>query len=139
MSSLSIPNIFKVLTDSDDLKTAVNRALYFEPVSHALKKYSFFSLTEEDIARTVKKSTSDGLLYTNLLMKHQEALSTFASVSKDMESACKKFVKQQMTSQKTNIRHIQICRGLTDGNRNFRNAKNTQTPIKSCSIIRETN
>ncbi|PKY56575.1 hypothetical protein RhiirA4_476972 [Rhizophagus irregularis] len=123
MASSSKTNISQALSKGDDLDIAVNRALYFEPVSHALEKYSSFGLTEEDIARTVEKSTGDSLLYTELLMKHQEALSTFsiadlqslyhflfifyesfdfiqASVSKGMENACKEFVKQQMTSAK---------------------------------------
>ncbi|PKY61740.1 hypothetical protein RhiirA4_487132 [Rhizophagus irregularis] len=71
------PNISKVISEGDDLETAVNRAFYFEPVSHTLKKYSFFGITEEDIAQTVEKSTGDGNQLTNLLMKHHEVLSTF--------------------------------------------------------------
>ncbi|PKY44812.1 hypothetical protein RhiirA4_459220 [Rhizophagus irregularis] len=81
MASSLTPNISKALSESDDLDTAVNRALYYEPVIHALKKYSSFGITEEDIAQTVEKSTGDGELYTNLLMEHQEALSTLASVN----------------------------------------------------------
>jgi hypothetical protein len=65
MAFLSIPNISKALTERDNLETAVNRALYFELVSHALKRYSFFDLTEENIARTIEKNTGDSLLYTN--------------------------------------------------------------------------
>ncbi|CAB4437171.1 unnamed protein product [Rhizophagus irregularis] len=66
MVSLSIPNISKVLTEDDDLEIAVNRALYFEPVSHALKRYSFFSLTEEDITQTVEKRIGNSLLLLTL-------------------------------------------------------------------------
>ncbi|PKY42964.1 hypothetical protein RhiirA4_417890 [Rhizophagus irregularis] len=114
-ASSSTPNISQALTEGDDLDTAVNRAFYYEPVIHALKKYSFFGITEEDIARTVEKSTGDGELYTNLILEHREALSTLdinnlsslyhllflfyesfdfiqASVSKGMENACKEFV-----------------------------------------------
>ncbi|PKY58126.1 hypothetical protein RhiirA4_479774 [Rhizophagus irregularis] len=98
MASSSTTNIFQALTAGDDLNTAVNRALYYEPVIHALKKYSSFGITEEDIARTVEKSTGDGELsfgiteevitrtvekssgdgelYTNILIEHREALST---------------------------------------------------------------
>ncbi|CAB4394309.1 unnamed protein product [Rhizophagus irregularis] len=80
MASSSIPNLSKAFNKGDDLDTAVNRALYYEPVSHALRKYSSFGLTEEDIARTVKTASSDGEYFTNLLMEHHEALSTFALV-----------------------------------------------------------
>ncbi|CAB4409523.1 unnamed protein product [Rhizophagus irregularis] len=76
MASSSTPNISEALSESDNLDTAVNRALYYEPVIHALKKYNSFGITEDVIARTVEKSTGDGELYTNLLMKYQEALST---------------------------------------------------------------
>ncbi|PKY44729.1 hypothetical protein RhiirA4_459112 [Rhizophagus irregularis] len=123
MASSSTSNISKALTEGDDLDTTVDRALYFEPVSHALRKYCSFGLTKEDIARTVEKYSGDGEQFTNLLMEHHEALSTFgigdlqslyhllflfyesfdfiqASVSKGMKSACKEFVKQQMTSPK---------------------------------------
>ncbi|CAB4442704.1 unnamed protein product [Rhizophagus irregularis] len=123
MATSSTPNISQALTAGDDLDTAVNRASYFEPVIHALKKYSSFGITEEVIARTVEKSSGDGELYTNMLIEHREALSTFgigdlqslyhllflfyesfdfiqASVSKGMEDACKEFVKQQMMSPK---------------------------------------
>ncbi|PKY56342.1 hypothetical protein RhiirA4_428182 [Rhizophagus irregularis] len=50
MASSSIPNISKVLLEGDDFITAIERAFYFEPVSYVLKKFSFFGLTEEDIA-----------------------------------------------------------------------------------------
>ncbi|CAB4411532.1 unnamed protein product [Rhizophagus irregularis] len=76
MAFSSTPNISEALIEGDDLDTAVNRALYYESVIHALKKYSSFGITEEDIARTVEKSTGDGELYTNLLLQHREALST---------------------------------------------------------------
>ncbi|PKY61855.1 hypothetical protein RhiirA4_432117, partial [Rhizophagus irregularis] len=112
MASSSTPNISQALTEGDDLDMAVNRALYYEPVIHALKKYSSFGITEEDIARTVEKSASDGELFTNILINHREALATFgigdlqslyhllflfyesfdfiqASISKGMEDACK--------------------------------------------------
>ncbi|CAB4394831.1 unnamed protein product [Rhizophagus irregularis] len=116
MASSSIPNFSEAFVEGDDLDTAVNRALYYEPVSHAFRKYSSFSLTEENIARTVEKTSGDGEYLTNLLMEHHEALSTFgigniqflyhllflfyesfdfiqASISKGMESACRKFVQ----------------------------------------------
>ncbi|CAB4415328.1 unnamed protein product [Rhizophagus irregularis] len=122
MASSSTPNISTALNEGDDLDTAMDRASYFEPVSHALKRYCSFGLTEEDITRTVEKHSGDGEQFTNLLIEHTEALSTFgisdlqslyhflfifyesfdfiqASVSKGMESACREFVKQQMTSQ----------------------------------------
>ncbi|EXX50881.1 hypothetical protein RirG_266710 [Rhizophagus irregularis DAOM 197198w] len=100
MASSSITNFSKAFNEGDDLDTVVNRALYYEPVSHAFRKYSSFSLTEEDIARTVEKASGDGEYLANLLMEHHEALSTFASVSKGMESACREFVQQQMMSPK---------------------------------------
>ncbi|PKY60112.1 hypothetical protein RhiirA4_483435 [Rhizophagus irregularis] len=123
MASSSTPNISTALTEGDDLDTTMDRAFYFEPVSHALRKYCSFGLTEEDIAQTVEKNSGDGEQFTNLLMEHTETLSTFgisnlqslyhflfifyksfdfiqASVSKGMETACKEFVKQQMMSPK---------------------------------------
>ncbi|CAB4396428.1 unnamed protein product [Rhizophagus irregularis] len=78
MASSSIPNLSNAFNEGDDLDTAVNRALYYEPVSHVLRKYSSFSLTKEDIARTVEKASGDGEYLTNLLMEHHEALSTFS-------------------------------------------------------------
>ncbi|UZO01112.1 uncharacterized protein OCT59_012217 [Rhizophagus irregularis] len=79
MNFLSKQNIFKALPESGDLKTAINRAFYFEPVSHVLRKYSSLSLFEEIIARTVEKSVGDSEHFTNLLIEHHEALSTFSS------------------------------------------------------------
>ncbi|CAB4384651.1 unnamed protein product [Rhizophagus irregularis] len=115
MASSSTPNISKAFSEGNDLDTTLNRALYYESVSHALRRYSSIGLTKEDIARTVKKYLGDGKYLTNLLMEHYEALSTFgigdiqflyhllfffyesfdfiqASISKRMESACKEFV-----------------------------------------------
>jgi tRNA splicing ligase len=76
MASSSTQNISGALPEGDDLDTAVNRALYYEPVVYALKKYSSFNITEETIARTVKKCIGDGELYTDLLIEHRKALST---------------------------------------------------------------
>ncbi|CAB5316464.1 unnamed protein product [Rhizophagus irregularis] len=78
MNFLSKQNIFKALPESGDLETAINRAFYFEPVSHVLRKYSSLSLFEEIIARTVEKSVGDSEHFTNLLIEHHEALSTFS-------------------------------------------------------------
>uniref|UniRef100_U9T8W1 Uncharacterized protein n=1 Tax=Rhizophagus irregularis (strain DAOM 181602 / DAOM 197198 / MUCL 43194) TaxID=747089 RepID=U9T8W1_RHIID len=78
MAFSSITNLSKAFHEGDDLDTAVNRALYYELVNHTFRKYSSFSLTEEDIARTVEKASGDGEYLTNLLMEHHEALSTFS-------------------------------------------------------------
>ncbi|CAB4416977.1 unnamed protein product [Rhizophagus irregularis] len=75
MASSSTPNISTALNKGDDLDTAMDRAFYFEPVSHALKRYCSFSLTEEDITRTVEKHSGDGEQFTNLLIEHTEASS----------------------------------------------------------------
>ncbi|EXX52372.1 hypothetical protein RirG_253640 [Rhizophagus irregularis DAOM 197198w] len=80
MAFSSITNLSKAFHEGDDLDTAVNRALYYELVNHTFRKYSSFSLTEEDIARTVEKASGDGEYLTNLLMEHHEALSTFSIV-----------------------------------------------------------
>ncbi|GBC23508.2 hypothetical protein GLOIN_2v1473242 [Rhizophagus irregularis DAOM 181602=DAOM 197198] len=85
MASSSITNFSKAFNEGDDLDTVVNRALYYEPVSHAFRKYSSFSLTEEDIARTVEKASGDGEYLANLLMEHHEALSTFEDQPMDIE------------------------------------------------------
>ncbi|PKB94558.1 hypothetical protein RhiirA5_438501 [Rhizophagus irregularis] len=77
MASSSIPNFSEAFVEGDDLDTAVNRALYYEPINHAFRKYSSFGLTEEDIAQTVEKASGDGEYLTNLLIEHHEALSTF--------------------------------------------------------------
>ncbi|CAB5361553.1 unnamed protein product [Rhizophagus irregularis] len=161
MAFSSITNLSKAFHEGDDLDTAVNRALYYELVNHTFRKYSSFSLTEEDIARTVEKASGDGEYLTNLLMEHHEALSTFsigdiqslyhllflfyesfnfiqASVSKGWKALAKVYATTDDIT-KTNTRRVQICRGSTDGNRNFRSAKNAQTPIKSCSTTRGTN
>ncbi|GBC40101.2 hypothetical protein GLOIN_2v1473242 [Rhizophagus irregularis DAOM 181602=DAOM 197198] len=85
MNFLSKQNIFKALPESGDLKTAINRAFYFEPVSHVLRKYSSLSLFEEIIARTVEKSVGDSEHFTNLLIEHHEALSTFSVKDQPIE------------------------------------------------------
>ncbi|PKB98336.1 hypothetical protein RhiirA5_431526 [Rhizophagus irregularis] len=85
MDFSSKQNIFKALPESDDLETAMNRAFYFEPVSHALRKYSSLSLFEEIIAQTVEKSVGDSEHFTNLLIEHHEALLTFGVKDQPME------------------------------------------------------
>uniref|UniRef100_U9UAE1 Uncharacterized protein n=1 Tax=Rhizophagus irregularis (strain DAOM 181602 / DAOM 197198 / MUCL 43194) TaxID=747089 RepID=U9UAE1_RHIID len=75
MASLSTPNISKAFSEGNDLDTTMDRALYYEPVNHVLKKYSAFCLTEDDIARIVNKNSGDEEYLTNLLMEHHEALS----------------------------------------------------------------
>ncbi|CAB4483872.1 unnamed protein product [Rhizophagus irregularis] len=71
-------NIFKTLFEGDDLEIAINRAFYFESVSHTLKKYSSFSLSEEDITQIIEKSEGDNEQFTNLLIEYQEALLIFS-------------------------------------------------------------
>ena len=77
MASSSTQDISTTLPEGDDVNFAVNRALYFEPVLYALRKFSAKGLTEDNIVRTVIKNTGDSELYTNFLIEHQEALSTF--------------------------------------------------------------
>ncbi|CAB4384682.1 unnamed protein product [Rhizophagus irregularis] len=85
MAFLSKQNIFKALFKNDDLKTAINKVLYFKLVCHALKRYSIsFSLTKNNIFQTVEKNTGDDELYTTLLMEHHEVLATF-DMSKSVE------------------------------------------------------
>ncbi|GBC42618.2 hypothetical protein GLOIN_2v1785013 [Rhizophagus irregularis DAOM 181602=DAOM 197198] len=55
MAFSSTTNISKAFSEGDDLDTAVNRALYYEPVNHAFRKYSSFGLTEEDIITSSKQ------------------------------------------------------------------------------------
>ncbi|PKY53934.1 hypothetical protein RhiirA4_472436 [Rhizophagus irregularis] len=92
-------NISKALSESDDLETAVNRAFYFEPVSYVLKKFSFFGLTEDDI---VKKSAGDGKQFTNLLMEHHKAFSTFG-IANNNQSPSKTTKKQPATTSPKTI------------------------------------
>ncbi|PKY20292.1 hypothetical protein RhiirB3_433557 [Rhizophagus irregularis] len=100
MAFSSITNLSKAFHEGDDLDTAVNRALYYELVNHTFRKYSSFSLTEEDIARTVEKASGDGEYLTNLLMEHHEALSTFSIALVKDGKRLQKFMQQQMTSPK---------------------------------------
>ncbi|GBC51431.2 hypothetical protein GLOIN_2v1780204 [Rhizophagus irregularis DAOM 181602=DAOM 197198] len=65
------------LFEDDDLKIAIDKAFYFESVSYTLKKYSSFSLTEEDITQIIEKSEGDSEQFTNLLMKYQKAFLIF--------------------------------------------------------------